>query len=800
MSKKLNKKIIKTSIIPSIIAFSLIAASGLYSYKEYKDISNKKDTIEKIDLNKLKESTLNDLDKNIFNAKTDTEKYFSKIIKMIEATALEKNIIKNLTKENIKDKNIKILRKTDVFSNSAKINSLKDVDSKLILERMNIIAGLLKNESITKDNYLKLSEKKLDKLKEEYKKIKKEVIEGIDEELLFLQIIFGILLLSSLILLKLIRDLDKLMSFFEKFFKEMKIINEHSGSFINKKIDYDVYTEKGLLRSIQLMEFIMENMSINQINAQNANEAKSEFLANMSHEIRTPLNGIVGFTDLLKSSSPTEEQLEFIEIIENSAESLVDLINGILDLSKIESNKIELETISFNPMEIFSNAVEVYAVKASSKNIDLSLYIDPVLNTNLIGDPTKLKEVVINLISNAVKFTPEKGFIDVNITAIKAGVNEKQKFKVSVTDSGIGIPKEKQGKIFEAFSQADNSTTRKFGGTGLGLTISYKFIELMGGKLQVKSAGEGKGSTFYFEVDLKKDLANPIEDTLDMFKGKKAAVLDKVLVGDKKLSHIYLNKYLEYLGFDIVKIENYADFKMKYKKEGKIDIVFLNFEDISTEEIQKFDKHSNTIDKHILGLVLKSINKTTLDQLNLENSKYLYEPINYNKILKITNLINETQEKEEDDSNDNKEIKKEEKLPNPENKKTAEIKGDVSSLKILVAEDNKTNQKLIKKLLDTFGFETVIVNDGKEAVETISPEFDLILMDINMPRLNGSEALVEIKKIEEYKNLPIIALTANALSGDRQRFLDEGFEDYLTKPLKKSELLNILKKILNKGK
>jgi len=815
MALKINKKIIFYSLAPISLSFALISAMGFYSVKNYENLEKEKDTILQ-NIDSMNISNINDFKTKLINNEVlSKDNKILEILKIYNSTKLERNIINGFTKETKLDSDLlKTLRFFDIYSNSNTLNdkNLSDLNSKIILERINIISSLLKQEGINKDNYLSLTSKKLDLLKSKYKKTQKEYISEIDEDLLFYKILFGILLLISIVLIGIIRNLGSFVQFFEKFLDEISVINQHAGSFIDTKINYDVFTENGLKRSIKNMEYIMENMSINEINAHNSNQAKSEFLANMSHEIRTPLNGIVGFTDLLRSSDPTDEQLEFIEIIENSAESLVDLINGILDLSKIESNKIEIENISFNPMEVFSNAVEVYAVKASSKNIDLSLYIDPVLNNHFIGDPTKLKEVVINLISNAVKFTPEKGTIDVHITSVKGVGKDKQRLKVSVSDSGIGIPPEKTGRIFEAFSQADNSTTRKFGGTGLGLTISYKFIELMGEKLQVKSPGEGKGSTFFFEIDLKNDYTNELKEYKDICNGMNVAVLDKVLVGEKRLSYIYLLKYLEYFGFNIVHINSYSDFRIKYKKEKHIPITFINFSDLSPEEIKNFDKASDTFDKFSLNLILKSINKITADNLNLQNSKYIYEPLNFNKVLKSVLALDgviDPNENKEAETAENKEVetaenKEAETAENKEaetivERKTGVIPHNLRDLNILVAEDNTTNQKLIAKLLSVLGCTTEFANNGREAVELAQKgTYNIILMDINMPIMTGSEALKEIRDIDEIKDITIIALTANALAGDKERFLEEGFDGYLTKPLKKAELIAVLEDRLDK--
>ena len=233
-----------------------------------------------------------------------------------------------------------------------------------------------------------------------------------------------------------------------------------------------------------------------------ANQTKDLFLASMSHEIRTPLNGILGFTQLLKETDSKEEREEFIAVIEKSGENLLTIVNDILDLSKIKAQKIELESIEFDPVESFEAAVESYAAKAAAENIDFNIFLDPELPTRVIGDPTKISQIIVNLISNAIKFTPKNGEVNVNIEKRSEDVDSTE-VTFSVSDTGIGITEEQKKNIFEAFGQADVSTSRKYGGTGLGLSISGRFVELMGGKLNIRSV-PNEGSTFYFTLVFKK--------------------------------------------------------------------------------------------------------------------------------------------------------------------------------------------------------------------------------------------------------------------------------------------------------
>ncbi|HFD14262.1 MAG TPA: hybrid sensor histidine kinase/response regulator, partial [Epsilonproteobacteria bacterium] len=278
------------------------------------------------------------------------------------------------------------------------------------------------------------------------------------------------------------RNIKELEDVLNKAVDEMKNSEQYLTSDAVAIENIELDTHEGTKEAYKFLEALVETAKDDKLIALQANEAKSLFLANMSHEIRTPLNGIVGFTEILRSTDLTEEQDEFLSIIDKSSENLLSIINNILDLSKIESNKIEIENIVFDAEEEFESAVETYAVAATEKNIDLNFYMDPNISSKLKGDPTKIKEIVINLLSNAVKFTSYGGEINLEITKI-VGENGTSRVKFVIQDNGIGMPKDQQSRIFDAFSQADVSVTRKYGGTGLGLTISSQFVELMGGLL-----------------------------------------------------------------------------------------------------------------------------------------------------------------------------------------------------------------------------------------------------------------------------------------------------------------------------
>jgi len=548
---------------------------------------------------------------------------------------------------------------------------------------------------------------------------------------------------------------------------------------INEIKSINLNTTKGIKEAYKFLEILIENARQDKIQALEANESKSLFLANMSHEIRTPLNGIVGFTELLKSTNLSKEQLEFVNIIEKSSENLLSIINNILDLSKIESNKIELETIVFDPIVEFENAIETYGVKASEKEIEFNFYLDPSIKYKLLGDVVKIKEVLINLLSNAVKFTDYGGRINVEIKKI-AEFDNKIKIFFSIEDNGIGMTKEQQLNVFAAFTQADVSITRKYGGTGLGLTISTKFLELMGSKLELESQ-KGKGTKFFFTLELEevldetelsqKQIPNDISIVRYQLEGKKSQ-LDK-----------YIIEYLKYFGVKCSTFSTPSELK-RLNDNSNIHNIWLDIDNID----DSFLNTLNRLDNQKITLLSSFGNRKRIESVHFKG-KIIYKPITPTKILKAINIIDEKRVGEA-------------KRPKDEPKQDIAPFNNVQFHgKVLVVEDNIINQKLIKQILIKYGIEVDLAKNGLEAFDKVkSIKYDLILMDIQMPVMDGIEATQEILNYEKEENLehtPIVALTANALKGDREKFLNQGLDDYLSKPIESSELLFILKKFLN---
>ncbi|HSR74284.1 MAG TPA: ATP-binding protein, partial [Sulfurovum sp.] len=492
-----------------------------------------------------------------------------------------------------------------------------------------------------------------------------------------------------------------------------------------------------------------------------ANQTKDLFLASMSHEIRTPLNGILGFTQLLKDADSKEEREEFISVIEKSSANLLTIVNDILDLSKIKAQKIELEKIEFDPVDSFEAAVESYAAKAAEEHIDFNIFLDPQLPTLLIGDPTKISQVIVNLVSNAIKFTPEYGEVSVRIEKLSES-KDTVEVKFSVSDTGIGLTEEQKDKIFDAFSQADVSTSRKYGGTGLGLSISGKFVELMGGKLKIRSV-KNEGSTFYFVLVFNKPSTATKREVIDM-RGHTVGILDPH-IGSEYVIDRNLEKYIEYTGAKITHYTNESLLALK----GSSDIPDILFIDHKSRyrggELEPF------LDLDTKIVVMSTGNqKKNLERYKSSINRILYKPVNFTKTLKMLSDKEEAVEKAK--------------------------KITFENVHILVAEDNLINQKLIQHVLSGFGIKVTLANNGKEALEyRMENEYDMIFMDIQMPVMGGLEATANILSHERNhrkKHIPIVALTANALVGDREMYMAAGMDSYISKPIELEELKQLL--------
>ncbi len=499
--------------------------------------------------------------------------------------------------------------------------------------------------------------------------------------------------------------------------------------------------------------------------------AKDHFLANMSHEIRTPLNGIIGFTNILKETDLKEDQREFLNIIEESSNNLISIVNDILDFSKATSGKIEFENISFNVMDKFEASIDSYAARAAQKNIDLRLFIDPTLPVELKGDPTKISQIIINLLSNAIKFTNEGGWVEVRIEKV---LDEKEYVgvKFMVIDTGIGIAEDQKDKIFDEFSQADASTSRKFGGTGLGLSISRKFVSLMGGELDVESV-ENEGSTFSFVLNLERSDSKQIRVQPNF----KHIDVGYVTIDEEKADENF-RSYLNYMGAGFRSIA-YQDL-LDLDRSEYPDILFVDHSYLKEEEMMT----------PLLELGIKTVLISTAEiegcscPLKDHISKVIYKPMSYNKMLRALKII---------ETNDPQESKSKKEIAKISDK---ELEHPFKNINALVAEDNIINQKLIQNLLSKFGLNVTLANNGLEALNLYKQEsFDIVFMDIQMPIMDGEEAtqkILEYEKIAKIDHTPIVALTANTTTSDRDYYLSIGMDRYLKKPIDLKDLTSIL--------
>ncbi len=607
----------------------------------------------------------------------------------------------------------------------------------------------------------------------------KQELEGYINRYITLLSILTLLLFVSLLLLffaiRFSKELEKNSKELEKTLKRAAYEISHTDPSLKDELEeinkIDFETSEGIQKAYNFMENMIEAAKEDKVAAIEANKAKSYFLANMSHEIRTPMNGIIGFTELLKNSQLNKEQKEYIDIIEKSADNLLNIINNILDLSKLESNKVELEHIIFDPAKEFDSAIDTFAVSASEKNIELNYYIDPSINQKLKGDPTKIKEILTNLLNNAIKFTESGGEIDVEIKKSFLAANENKVWiEFSVEDTGIGMNKKQLEKIFQPFIQADSSINRKYGGTGLGLTITKQYIELLGGELKVESQ-EGVGSKFYFSIPLE-----IVENSPLRYQNKFNNLKINIYEPNKKSKFLsYLSRYFDYFGVDYTLLLTENELKNSLSKQDNT-ATCIDFDKIDA----KLLKELQVLNTNNLIAVASLNKKELIKSFSLEKEKVLYKPTTYHKIVNLLKFLSNYEEVQEVET------------PTIHTK----YKG-----KALVVEDNIINQKLIVNILQGFGLDVDVADNGAVAVEKRkNGEYDIIFMDIQMPIMDGIEATKLIKEYENENNLkhvPIVALTANALKGDRERLLKEGLDEYISKPIEMAELLYILHKFLS---